>query len=421
LEEFAMATFRAAYLNRKYTRHKACNPATLKGRDGLNNYKIQDGGGEAIVSRFQLTGNRGMAGSLAVAQSIAFGASEEGATGQFHSWLIPHGTLEGSIPLLVKDMRLSKRAPEAEARRLDNAVKVGLGEQGQRISDYIFGAAKKTLGQAQTVTVAAPGVLVFSNDPSAAAAFQKGDRIIAANATTDALENGGAAVIVDFTNTETGTVTFTTALPGAWSTADAFYREGDFFPSDPTAIVIGLSDFIPNTALTTTLAGVNRAASSLLSGVRVPTALASNLSIAARIRKLAAYAKKVAGWQPGDGNYVAILSPEDFDTMVSQLGVQVEREQGVEAKDGFPAVRVTSAVGSIICIGEAAKENGSFFLCAREFLTLWSPDGEIASFINEDGNILSRVATSNTMELRPVSYLAHDVGPIYKHGRGSTL
>jgi hypothetical protein len=428
-----MGSFANAYLNRVYTRKRATFSATIKSQDALKQFQFLEAGGEAIVDRFQLAGARAISSQYASAQIVADGAGGvgglvEGGEGSYYNWLIPQGTLTGSIVLDVKDMRRSRGKAEAEAKELDLAVKNGLGDHGQRISDYTFGPNGNYIGQTSgalfdKATIAGLGLASAANtaiallDPTTSGNFHRGDVVLtaASDGSSGSAAQVGANATIEAVNHETGQIAFVSA-PAAWATAQFIFRLGDLAATGgntdlaATAIVFGMGAYLPASVSGTTIAGVNRQGHSLLSGLRPPATgpnAVSGLTIPARARRVCALGKRQAGWRFGEHGYVMIASPEDFDTCVSQ--------------EGFSAITVNTAVGTLTIIGEASKESGYAYLCPKDYLRMYSPGGEIASFMDEDGSILSRKPNSNKLELRPLSFLANAPGPIYKYGRFPTV
>lgn len=416
-----MATFFEAFVNRRYTRTGTLNTATAKSQDGLKKFKLMKHGGEAVVSRFKLAGHRGKARSYGSARLVA-DAGGVGKSGDYYRWLIEHGEYNSFVPVLVKDLALSEGSEDAEASRAKELVETGADEHGQGISDYLFGNAGRNCGQVSSVST----TTVTFSDPAVAGLYFKDD--VFNGSANDGTTAGGTLIgapleaRVVSTNTEAGTVTFNIDV-SSWVVGTYLFRKGDFFPGDPTEIVLGMSDVLPTSVASSSLAGVDRSASSLLSGIRAPGASSAALSLLARLRATFAYGKRVAGWKRGVSGYVAIFSPEDWNTLANQMGVQVERTAGVEGKEGFPSFEVSTVIGMVPCINEASKENGSCFIAPVDFLKIHAPRGELATLFNWDGTIFKRRegTSENELEMRIVSYLAVDYGPIHLYGRFSTL
>jgi hypothetical protein len=398
--------------------------ASIKQSPWLKRVKYENTGGEAVAQPFVLYGHRGDSGDLASAQTVSGNTKNS----RKFRWLVPYGTYEGSIRIPHRDIALSRKDKDAAARALQYEVDLALAQRAANIVRLWFAPSGYSLvGAARAV---AAGVITCGN-PHEASNFIPGDEIVVSAAdgstSTDTIVAGSGVGYVISRDLRAGTVTVSTTPGGAagtpvnWGATNFYFRRGEFLPSSSGAIDIltPLSMYLPPTPVTSTLHNVDRSVDSILSGFIPADASLTGKSIAARIKRTVNEHREQLGYLAENSEIdTAYLNPTDWGKCEEELTTHLSREPSKRAEDGYQYLEITTANGPLTLISEPQVPRGTCYLLAQGDIKWHTPNGAVSEMIDEDGNIVSRMANSNDLELRPVSYIAAVMrGAPHKHCR----
>lgn len=414
------SSFALNWLNRWYLKLDRVHAASIKGSPWLKRCTFRQGGGEAVSSRFVLYGHRGTSGDLATAQGIS---ANQKASRKL-SWLVPFGTVEGSILVSHRDQALSRRDQDAAARALVFDTDMGLKQHGQEIVRAWF--ANPGLSLVSAVRAHAAGVITCGNAQEASN-FTPGDQIvISANngaTSTDTLVAASGVGYVVSRDLRAGTVSVSATPGGAvgapanWAATNYHYfKEGTFLPGT-NDMITPLQAYLPQAPAVTTLHGVDRSIDSILSGFIPADASLTGKGGAARIKRTVNEHREQLGYM-GDTSEIdcVYMNPTDWGQVEEEYGAKgMTVPYGDDAKDGYQSITVNTANGALKLISEPNCPRGRMFGLAQSDIAWHTPSGTVGEFVNQDGGIVRMKANSNDMELRPVSYIAAVMGAPFKH------
>jgi hypothetical protein len=420
-------SFQLQWLNRWYQKLDKVHSPSIKSSPWLKRVRYEETGGEAVAQPFVLYGHRGDSGDLASAQSVS---ANQKASRKLR-WLVPYGTYEGSIRVPHRDIALSRKDKDAAARAMQFDVDLALKQRGANMVRLWFANPGYALTDA--VRAHAAGVITCGNAREVSN-FIPGDEIFpstaSGNASTDTLVAGaGAGYVIsrDFTAltvTVSQTPGGTAAAPTNWAATNYFYfRRGEFLPASGGAIdmITPLQAYLPSSVQTSTLHNVDRSIDSILCGFRVADSSLTGKSIAARIKRVVNEHREQLGYMADESEIdTCYLNPIDWGKCEEELTTHLARDPAKTAEDGYQYLEITTANGTLTLVSEPQVPRGTCFLLAQNDIVWHTPTGTVAEMVDQDGALVSRMANSNDLELRPVSYIAAKMSAPWKHVRLST-
>lgn len=400
--------------------------ASIKASPWLKRVKYENTGGEAVAQPFVLYGHRGDSGDLASAQTVSGNTKNS----RKFRWLVPYGTYEGSIRIPHRDIALSRKDKDAAARALQYEVDLGLKQRAANIVRLWFSSPGYALNATSASHTA--GVITLANAQQASQFVPGDELVISANdgdATTDTIVAGSGVGYVVSRDLRAGTVSVSATPGGAvgaptnWAAATSYFyfRRGEFLPTSalPADIITPLGMYLPSTPQTSTLHNVDRSVDSILSGFNPADASLTGKSIAARIKRTVNEHREQLGYMAEDSEIdTAYVNPVDWGKCEEELTTHLSRDPAKTASDGYQYLEITTANGTLQLISEPQVPRGTCYLLAQGDIKWHTPNGSVSEMVDEDGNICSRMANSNDLELRPVSYIAAVLrGAPHKHCR----
>lgn len=397
---------------------------SIKSSPWLKRVRYEETGGEAVAQPFVLYGHRGDSGDLASAQTVS--ANQKNS--RKLRWLVPYGTYEGSIRVPHRDIALSRKDKDAAARAMQFDVDLALKQRGANMARLWFAnpgyaltdavrahaAGVITLGNAREVSNFIPGDEIF---PSTADGSTSTDTLVAGAGAGYVISRSFSALTVTVSATPGGTA----GAPANWaSTNYHFFRRGEFLPSSSGAIdmITPLQMYLPASVQTSTLHNVDRSVDSILCGFRVADASLTGKSISARIKRVVNEHREQLGYMADESEIdCAYLNPIDWGKCEEELTTQLSRDPSKTAEDGYQFLEITTANGPLQLISEPNVPRGTMFLLAQNDIVWHTPTGTVAEMVDQDGALVSRMANSNDLELRPVSYIAAKMSAPWKHVR----
>src|SRR6185503_2023014 len=256
---------------------------------------IEERGGSSVEEKFYLSGPRGFSGNLTDAQTRA----AVGKAGRL-KWVHPFGEHVGSIQVDVADVIQGRPDQAAADRALESEFDKGMAQEGQNLSDRLMGRAGLAMGYGEYEETAGtptgfPSFCIRFEDPSDARNFQVNDRVVisATDGTTDGSLVGEVGVvmgrdpILGYIRVASESDPETAANPGSWVDDANYYvfKLGEYTDGDPDSIITSYERFLPATAATDTVHGLDRSIDNLLSGFRLPSSLEKG-SIIQRSKRL---------------------------------------------------------------------------------------------------------------------------------------
>lgn len=420
-------SFALNWLNRWYIKLDRVHAASIKGSPWLKRVRFDNTGGEAVAQPFTLYGHRGDSGDLQSAQNVS---ANQKASRKLR-WLVPYGTYEGSIRVPHRDIALSRKDKDAAARAMQFDTDLALKQRGANMVRLWFANP----GYALTGAVRAHAAGVISGlTAQEASNFIPGDQIFPSlnngNTGTDVLVPGAATGFVVSRDLRAGTVSVSATSGGAvgapagWAATNYFYfRQGEFLPATGGAVdmIAPLQAYLPPAPVATTLFNVDRSIDSILSGFIPPDASLTGKSISSRIKRTVNEHREQLGYMAEDSELdVAYLNPIDWGRCEEELTTHLSRSPAKEAEDGYMFIEIQTANGPLKLVSEPQVPRGVCFLLSQNDIVWHTPTGTVAEMVDQDGSIVSRMATSNDLELRPVSYIAAKMSAPFKHCRLST-
>lgn len=417
-------SFAINWLNRWYMKLDRIHAASIKGSPWLKRVRYENTGGEAVAQPFVLYGHRGESGDLATAQGI----SANQKSSRKLRWLVPYGTYEGSIRVPHRDIALSRKDKDAAAKAMQFDVDLALKQRGANMVRLWFANPGYSLVGA--VRAHAAGV-ISGLTAQEASNFIPGDQIVpstaSGNSASDVLVPGSGVGYVVSRDLRAGTVSVsatpggTVGAPSNWAATNYFYfRQGEFLPKTGGAIdmITPLQAYLPPAPVTSTLHNVDRSIDSILSGFNPPDSSLTGKSISARIKRTVNEHREQLGYMAEDSELdCAYLNPLDWGKCEEELTTHLSRSPAQTAEDGYQFIELQTANGKLKLISEPQVPRGVIFLLSQNDIAWHTPSGTVAEMVDEDGSIVSRMANSNDLELRPVSYIAAKMSAPYKHCR----
>lgn len=417
-------SFAINWLNRWYMKLDRIHAASIKGSPWLKRVRYENTGGEAVAQPFVLYGHRGESGDLATAQGI----SANQKSSRKLRWLVPYGTYEGSIRVPHRDIALSRKDKDAAAKAMQFDVDLALKQRGANMVRLWFANPGYSLVGA--VRAHAAGV-ISGLTAQEASNFIPGDQIVpstaSGNSASDVLVPGSGVGYVVSRDLRAGTVSVsatpggTVGAPSNWAATNYFYfRQGEFLPKTGGAIdmITPLQAYLPPAPVTSTLHNVDRSIDSILSGFNPPDSSLTGKSISARVKRTVNEHREQLGYMAEDSELdCAYLNPLDWGKCEEELTTHLSRSPAQTAEDGYQFIELQTANGKLKLISEPQVPRGVIFLLSQNDIAWHTPSGTVAEMVDEDGSIVSRMANSNDLELRPVSYVAAKMSAPYKHCR----
>jgi hypothetical protein len=417
-------SFAINWLNRWYMKLDRVHAASIKGSPWLKRVRYENTGGEAVAQPFVLYGHRGESGDLATAQGI----SANQKSSRKLRWLVPYGSYEGSIRVPHRDIALSRKDKDAAAKAMQFDVDLALKQRGANMVRLWFANPGYSLVGA--VRAHAAGV-ISGLTAQEASNFIPGDQIVPAttsgNSASDVLVPGSGVGYVVSRDLRAGTVSVsatpggTVGAPANWAATNYFYfRQGEFLPASGGAIdmITPLQAYLPPAPVTSVLHNVDRSIDSILSGFNPPDSSLTGKSISARVKRTVNEHREQLGYMAEDSELdCAYLNPLDWGKCEEELTTHLSRSPAQTAEDGYQFIELQTANGKLKLISEPQVPRGVIFLLSQNDIAWHTPSGTVAEMVDEDGSIVSRMANSNDLELRPVSYIAAKMSAPYKHCR----
>jgi len=421
------------YLSRYELEPDELHDLAIKAQPLLGLYRQEKSkGSESVTVRFTLRGPRGFARTLAQAQQIA----NIKRNSEYFRYTIPYGKMEGSILFSLDELVKSEADPEYGADFLESNMETGTAGFAQELCYQLNGNLGGYFGTA-TFKSASSGArpvycLDFSSNPEVLGGILPGDQVevSTANGTGTSDTTIAAAGVVIDRDTDTGFLQLAPTSsptvagnPGGWDDTGAttyyVYRLGNQQKGVPDGIVIPWSGYIPALRATDTFYGVNRALDAFLSGSRLLAAEATG-TYARRAKKLVAKcANRLGSDKAAIGkSQVLELNPEDWDTFEDQQNARVGRDVEKVAVDGYEAIQVRTAIGTMNVIAEPTMQKGAMRLISPKTLRFVSLTGRLVNIVSFGmGNGMLRAKDgSNDFEARPFFIGQHVVGPPQAHG-----
>lgn len=426
----ALTSFALNWMNRWYMKLDRVHAASIKGSPWLKRVKFENTGGEAVAQPFVLYGHRGDSGDLATAQGIS--ANQRGGSRKLR-WLVPYGTYEGSVRVPHKDIALSRKDKDAAARAMQFDADLVLKQRGANIVRLFFGSAgyslvsavraystvtsKITFGTAAECSNVIPGdelVISLSNGTSASHVLVPGSGV------GYVIARDLKSLTVTIANTPNATVA---SNPTNWTTTSFFYfRSGEFLPGT-NDMITPLQAYLPPAPASDTLFNVDRSIDTILSGYQVADASLTGKGILQRIKRVVNEHREQLGYLAEDSEIdCGYINPVEWGAAEEELASTNYRQGGSTqtASEGYQFLEIVTANGPFRLISEPQVPRGVVFLLAQDDIAWHTPTGTIAEMIDDDGSVVSRMAGSNDLEMRPVSYIAVKMRAPFKHARLST-
>lgn len=425
----AATDFAETFLNVSYVDGDLVHQTTVRANPSIKLFDIREAGGASVESRFTLRGAPGFSGNLTDAQAIA--ALRKGSSN--FSWQVPFGKMRGSFRIPYEDIMSSKLDEAAEAKALEHEMELGIGDNGSKVVQLLFGRSGLAGGVGEyeeTASGVYPSFAIRFTDPSDARNFATGDQVVIAAGTGESAQSlvGDVGFVYD-SDVESGYIRVaaladpeTPANPGSWVDETTYYvfnlgLHGNGSQSD---IIIPLEAYLPSSRASDSFLNVNRALSASLSGAR----LASNEetgSIATRAKRLITKMRS-RYTDIAKGATKVVLNAEDFGTCDEEFSGQVNRPPSSTTEDGYQAITINTANGKTEFISEPYKNKGSAFVLSPQNLKLYSSVGKgaLLELVRHGGQVTRLMEGSNDLEVRTYACLANTIGAPYSHGRFAT-
>jgi hypothetical protein len=229
--------------------------------------------------------------------------------------------------------------------------------------------------------------------------FAVGQKIVAAATTASSLRSSTASTIAAV-DRDLGKITITENLTASCDgyVGDSLFTEGDYDSASDLNKVRGLDAWMPSSAPgSTSFFGVNRSVDpSRLGGVRYTgSASAIEESIVGGAARL--------GRECGATPDVAFMSFTTFRRLTNELGSKVQRDPGGKATAGFQSLEVYGPRGVIECVPCTFCQESTIWLLSSGTWMLLSM-GDPLQVLEQDGNRILRMATSDALEVRVASF-----------------
>lgn len=387
-------------------------------------------GGSTVEEKFYLSGPRGFSGNLTDAQAVA---SASGGGSKHFRWQHPFGEHVGSVQIDIPDIIQSRPDQAAANQALEAETEKGLAAEGQNLSDKLIGRAGIAMGFGEYEETAGtptgyPSFCIRFADPSDARNFQVGDQVVVS--TTDGTTDGdlvgetgyvmGRDITIGYIRVSSLSDIDTPGNPGSWVDDVNYFvfKVGEYTDGDPDAILTSLEQYLPSTALTTTLHNVDRSVDSSLSGARLPDTLETG-SIIQRAKRLVTIMHSRLGLKKMQAkDYFVLCNPEDWGVGAEELEGKGYRDAGGETTDdGYSAYTAHTVVGKLPFVPDPGKNKGRAFLLNKNNMKCYSASGKWFETIPDgSGNIIHLMPGVNRYEIRTISKLAVGFGAPYMSG-----
>lgn len=330
-----------------------------------------------------------------------------------------------------KDIALSRKDKDAAARALQFDTDLALKQRGANIVRLWFSNPGYAIGRGTFTT--ADSKLTFATASEVSNIIPGDELVISVNDGSSVshvlVPGSGIGYVVSrdlkaktvlISNTPNAT---TGSNPTNWANATQYYqfRSGEFLPGT-NDMLTPLQAYLPPTVATSTLHNVDRSLDSILSGYQVADASLTGKGILQRIKRVINEHREQMGYLADDSEIdCGYINPVEWGQAEEELAsTNYRMAGGTTATEGYQYLEVQTANGTFKLISEPQVPRGVVFLLAQDDIVWHTPTGTIAEMIDEDGSIVSRMAGSNDLELRPVSYIAAKMRAPYKHARLST-
>lgn len=420
------------FLNLKYGQDDIVNRTTQSRAAALSKvWTVQQGqGGASQEARFSLAGEGASANLLATAQTI----EATKVNGNKFAWRVPYAKTEGSINVPYDDIVASRGPTDAATRALEDAIDGGLEKFGVDLQGNLLGTPNLSKGSGtynEGAVGDAPAFAITFTEPADAANFSHGDQVVIDEAADGQSLEPDVGYVVDVdtdagfivVSPDTGAVG-TPASPGAsWTTATVYFVFKNTIVQGTTSTyetgVVPMGAYLPTARSTTTLLGVDRSLDSRLSGNRYSKAGTKLAKLRMAIAEMANRASDMFA-----DDCCIVCNIEDVEAINEELVANNvgARMIGNTTTDGYISFMVQTALGSVPVIGDRKKTKGTAFILNKRHLrlhTMGNNDSQGASLchlVKTDGvNVLRAKDTSNDMEVRPYSRIAHTIGAPYMH------
>lgn len=302
---------------------------------------------------------------------------------KYDRWTVTSSQHYGLIQVNREAFLASADSDGAFADALDREVRSVLKEVGRDLARQLFGTSDNYLAQ-NTSGTASPITVGSQN----ARKFEIGMRIKASSNSDGSSPRSGVGVVtaVDY---DAGTVTYSGTITSLGAT-DYIFREGAIASSTGTGVV-GLEQWLGSSSA---LFGVTRTASSRLQGQALD---ASGLSIEDACIKAIIDADR-------EGGYIDVIIMDHDSYRKLQSSQQSDKRypvpEGDVAKLGFKEVQMVN--GAMVIPDRFCPANTAYAL----ELESWSfcSRGDLVHFVEDDGRILLRNASSDSVDARVASY-----------------
>lgn len=419
------------FLNLKYGNDDITNRTTQSRAPALSKVwtVVQGSGGASQEARFTLAGEGTSASTLAVAQTM----EATKVNGNKFAWSVPYAKTEGSITVPYDDIVVSRKESDAATRALEDAIDSGLERFGVDLQGNLLGTPGLSKGRGTynvSAVGAAPVFAITLNEPADAANFSHGDQVVldaAADGQT-LLADVGYVVDVD---TDTGFIQVaatsapnTPASPGAsWVDTTVYYVFKNTIVQ-PTATtydtaVVPMGAYLPATRATDTFLGVDRSLDSRLSGNRSTSGTTMLQKLRGAIAKMANRSTDMFA-----DDICVVMNIEDVESINDELMANNvgARNNGTSTTDGYISFMLQTSLGSCAVMGDRKKSKGTAFVLNKRHLKLHAAGNNsttganLCHLVKTDGvNVLRAKDTTNDMEVRPYSRIAHTIGAPYMH------
>ncbi len=392
-------------------------------------------GGSTVEEKFYLSGARNGTGDLASALQMA---EVNGGGSRTMRWQHPFGEHIGLVEVSVSDVIQSKPDQAAADKALEAEVSKCMAAEGQQLMNLIMGRAGLAGGVGVWTEASSGGFPTFCirfTDPSDARRYMVGEQVVIAVADGDT--DGDLVGLEGFVMSRDVGLGYirlaalddidTAANPGDWVDGVTYFvfRLGEYADGTPDNIITSLARYLPDTASSTTVHGLDRSFESSLSGARLPAAQ-SRGGIMQRTKRLAAFGHGRLGWKKGPqakDRYICALHSEEWNLVGEELETKANR--GIESStttEGYEAFTARTAVGSVDFVADPSKNKGSAFFLNTRLLKMYAANGKWFEPIPVDGNsgFIRLKEGTNVYQGRTISKLATGIGATYMHGVVST-
>lgn len=226
------------------------------------------------------------------------------------------------------------------------------------------------------------------------------------NTSSSTLLGAGNSGYIIAISEEAGTFTVsktsggTAGTPDGWSTAAYFHRYGVFAAgANPTTIIHSIQEFIPTSTPSDTFCGVDRSTHPILaSGVRLPSAIVSSLSIKERMERLIVEQQQFGGTPIGVQKF--FMSPYQLYNLYRALrgeGVPNIDKRDLDSRTG--EVEFMFPTGAVRCVSDPYCPTGYTYLLDKGAMSL-KHFGKFPQSVNQDGQELRVLPNADDLEKR---------------------